>query len=88
MWTPQVFWSSTYWEYSNALVGYMKFHRMGKWGENSIAHWSHDDYLAAKEEIAEALKQNVQVKDVNTPDNVKARLKAAKAKRRSGRKSS
>lgn len=78
MWSPQVFWSSTYWEYSHALVGYMKFHGMGKWGKNGIAHWSKDDYQAAKDEITRAINTSLPVKEAAAPMEVRARLKAAK----------
>ena len=56
----------------------MKYNRMGKWGENSIAHWNEQDYAKAKEEIAKAKETDVAVKDTDVPDEVRLRIKAAK----------
>ena len=32
-WPPSEFWSSTYWDYTTALVGFMKATKQGYWAE-------------------------------------------------------
>jgi len=82
-WRPRCFWRSTYWEYSHALVGHMKYHGKGKWGENSIKHWGTKEHEKAKQELAEANKTAIPATEA--PADWRVEMKARRAKARAKR---
>ena len=86
-WTPQVFWSSTFFEYSHTVVGYMKKNKLGKWGSGFILdYWNEDDFKKAKEELKEINKDITLARDMNLDKETRRRLKAMKRERREAKK--